>query len=98
ARRSCPRLSKAAAMDSCASLSNSPRSSGEYSADCDTELDGVEGIACGFCGWDIALPAAEHKRTAAALHCVAVNLRPETNEIIGGGYKRETDHQPDGSK
>src|SRR5580698_4175982 len=48
-------------------------------------------------GGDIALPsAAEHESAAAALHHVAVDLRPEGDEVISGGNQRQHHHEPDG--
>src|SRR5436305_15054977 len=84
-------------MDAWANRNSNDRSSREYSAWSGTSLDGVE-WAGRFWSGDIALYPAEHKRAAATLHRVPVDLRPVSHKIVDSRDKGQTHHQPDGSE
>src|SRR6185437_6242297 len=86
------RPSNPEAMERCARSKRNLRSSSENSS-------AKESFFLKFGNGDIMLPPpAQHKGAAATLLRAAVNLRPESHEVVYGGNQRQHYHEPDGQK
>src|SRR5437588_13044159 len=93
------RFLKAASIESCATLSNTVRSSEEYSPGSGCGCQECEqATSCELSGcWDIVFPPpAKDEGASPSLHHVPVDLRPERGKVVGRGDQRQKNHEPNG--